>query len=114
MTQNYSYGSVWNLIKILNIEPPGDLERIKYFLELANKRIAAWSGLDIFKQLSDDMKDRIAELYAAYLYKLSTASVSGRLPEDLEYWKKEAMELLESNLLTASKPFKLLFSKDSV
>jgi len=60
------------------------------------------------------MKDRIAELYAAYLYKLSTASVSGRLPEDLEYWKKEAMELLESNLLTLSKPFKLLFSKDSI
>ena len=114
MTQNYSYGSVWNLIKILNIEPPGDLERIEYFLELANKRITSWSGLDIFKQLSDDMKDRIAELYAAYLYKLSTASVSGRLPEDLEYWKKEAMELLESNLLTLSKPFKLLFSKDSI
>jgi len=59
MSQNYSYGSAWNLIKILNIEPPGDLERIEYFLELANKRIASWSGLDIFNQLSDDMKDRI-------------------------------------------------------
>ena len=111
MSANYSYGSVWNLLIILNIEPPGDLERLEYFLELANKRIASWANLDIFSELSNDVKHRIAELYAAYLYKLASGSISGRLPEDLEYWKKEAMELLESNLLTASKPFKAFFTK---
>ncbi len=113
MSGNYSYGNASNVAIILNLESM-DSERIDYFLELANKRIESWSGLDIFSSLSDSLKDRIAELYASYLYKLSTASLSGRLPEDLEFWKREAMELLESNLLTASKPFKLLFSKDSV
>jgi len=113
MSGNYSYGNTSNVAIILNLESM-DSERIDYFLELANKRIESWSGLDIFSSLSDSVKDRIAELYASYLYKLSTASLSGRLPEDLEYWKKEAMELLESNLLTLSRPYKLLFSKDSV
>jgi len=112
MSTNYSYGNASNVALILNLEEMD--ERIDYFLELANKRIASWSGLDIFSSLSEEVKDKIAELYASYLYKLSTASVSGRLPEDLECWKKEAMELLESNLLTLSKPFKLLFSKDSI
>ena len=113
MSGNYSYGNASNVAIILNLESM-DSERIDYFLELANKRIESWSGLDIFSSLSDSVKDRIAELYASYLYKLSTASLSGRLPEDLEFWKREAMELLESNLLTASKPFKALFSKDSI
>jgi len=113
MSENYSYGNASNVALILNLEAM-DSERIDYFLELANKRIESWSGLDIFSSLSQAVKDRIAELYASYLYKLSTASISGRLPEDLEFWKKEAMELLESNLLTASKPFKAFFSKDSL
>jgi len=105
-----NYGNVSNVGIILNLETL-DEERINYFLELANKRIESWANLDIFSELSDEVKHRIAELYAAYLYKLASGSISGRLPEDLEYWKREAMELLESNLLTAAKPFKAFFTK---
>ncbi|UYL64821.1 MAG: hypothetical protein QIT35_gp25 [Methanophagales virus PBV299] len=107
---SYSYGNASNVGIILNMEIL-DSERVNYFLFLANKRISTWSGLDLFDELEEETKDAIAELYAAYLYKLSTASVSGRLPEDLEWWKKEALEMLESELISASKPYKIKFSK---